>query len=347
MRLFFNFFLSIFLYLAILISSATADPRVIGGGVSEINSSAQTKTDFHIEVSSDTNMLFQTALCFIDGEFIFPSNIQGDGTWVVTIEWDGLSISNGEQIHCVWIMTQEEYNTFFVKIHFTPDDGSRIPGFGWKVTPSGQVFLLNRYPFTIEFEDLEIHITDYLDEEKLYLWEIGEIEGTRVLESGEIPPYPGALYIGSYPVAPGEYLLSRANTRIGGTTVPITTVSTTAHEGMIVELVDVSAVAQENGIHVNWTTASEQKNAGFVVWRGEGENCLNGEYVEVKRITDVIPAKGNSLDGFAYPGIQDLDVIPGKTYCYGVADIEDDAPLNAKDNPFLVHVDFIDSVVAE
>ncbi|MDD8026395.1 MAG: SBBP repeat-containing protein, partial [Acidobacteriota bacterium] len=81
-------------------------------------------------------------------------------------------------------------------------------------------------------------------------------------------------------------------------------------------LVSFEAVAGRAAIELTWQTAAETDNAGFHLWRAEGEN------EPYERITPaLIPARGDAISGavYAYP---DYDVVAGRSYLYRLEDVD-------------------------
>ncbi len=84
-----------------------------------------------------------------------------------------------------------------------------------------------------------------------------------------------------------------------------------------VELLMFSVNVVGEGVKITWSTASETENAGFDVWRSEG-NAESG-YVKITR--SMIPGAGNASEQNDYAFV-DEDVVVGKTYYYKLADID-------------------------
>lgn len=88
-----------------------------------------------------------------------------------------------------------------------------------------------------------------------------------------------------------------------------------------------SATVSERVVTLTWETATEFNNAGFFIWRGQllagkTECSLNPEdYTEVKRISTLVLAQGESGSGASYY-YQDEAVESGNTYCYALEDVE-------------------------
>ncbi|MDX9955048.1 MAG: hypothetical protein RBT75_13170 [Anaerolineae bacterium] len=84
-----------------------------------------------------------------------------------------------------------------------------------------------------------------------------------------------------------------------------------------VELARFEAAAQEDGILLEWETASELDNLGFNLYRS---TALNGDYVQLNAA--LIPAQNpGAVFGGIYTWV-DEDVTPGVTYFYKLEDVD-------------------------
>jgi hypothetical protein len=84
----------------------------------------------------------------------------------------------------------------------------------------------------------------------------------------------------------------------------------------LIELASFIATAFDRLVVLEWVTASEIDNAGFNLYRAEGEN---GEYVKLNAA--LIPADGSPTEGAVYQFI-DEDVQNRVTYYYKLEDID-------------------------
>jgi len=84
----------------------------------------------------------------------------------------------------------------------------------------------------------------------------------------------------------------------------------------LIELTSFTATSFDRLIVLEWVTASEIDNAGFNLYRAEGEN---GEYVKLNAA--LIPADGSPTQGAAYQFF-DEDVQNRKVYFYKLEDID-------------------------
>ena len=82
-----------------------------------------------------------------------------------------------------------------------------------------------------------------------------------------------------------------------------------------IDLVSFEARPSEDGIILSWQTGTEIDNAGFVIYRTEGES---GEY---ELISGLIEPKGSAASGASYT-FTDTDVRAGITYYYWLVDID-------------------------
>jgi len=88
------------------------------------------------------------------------------------------------------------------------------------------------------------------------------------------------------------------------------------HQGMnYIELSSFDVDAHADKVVVKWETATEIKNAGFLVYR-----CDN-EASDCKKVSDFIVANGDTVAGATY-SFTDIDVAPGRTYYYYLVDVE-------------------------
>jgi len=95
--------------------------------------------------------------------------------------------------------------------------------------------------------------------------------------------------------------------------------------------------SHENGkALLTWKTASEIDNAGFHLWRAEGE----GPYVRIT--TAMIPALGSSVQGAEY-AFEDSAVYPNRIYSYKLEDIDMNGQ-SAFHGPVAVYMGTIDLI---
>ena len=84
----------------------------------------------------------------------------------------------------------------------------------------------------------------------------------------------------------------------------------------LIELASFTATPFDRLVVLEWVTASEIDNAGFNLYRAEGEN---GEYVKLNAA--LIPADGSPTEGAVYQ-FMDEDVQNRVTYYYKLEDID-------------------------
>ncbi|KAA3662996.1 MAG: T9SS C-terminal target domain-containing protein, partial [Calditrichaeota bacterium] len=82
-----------------------------------------------------------------------------------------------------------------------------------------------------------------------------------------------------------------------------------------VELTSFGGQSMENGVLLSWSTASESENLGFHIYRSQSPDK---DFVKVTE--ELIPGEVNSTDGRSYHWT-DVNVQPGMTYYYKLADI--------------------------
>jgi len=84
----------------------------------------------------------------------------------------------------------------------------------------------------------------------------------------------------------------------------------------LIELTSFIATAFDRLVVLEWVTASEIDNAGFNLYRAEGEN---GDYVKLNE--SLIPADGSPTEGAVYQ-FMDENVQNRTTYSYRLEDID-------------------------
>jgi len=131
---------------------------------------------------------------------------------------------------------------------------------------------------------------------------------------------------------------SQADPTLVATTKIIVNVAEGGPPNLLVGLANFTATTKDGGIHLEWKTASEIKNAGFYMIRARKDK--NGEYTEITRITpQPIPSVDGSINGASY-SYRDSNVISGNTYYYALEDIE----FSGKRT---IHLEFINSATAK
>ncbi len=84
----------------------------------------------------------------------------------------------------------------------------------------------------------------------------------------------------------------------------------------LVELESLVADPGSKAVTLEWVTASELDNAGFNIYRADGQN---GDFVKINGA--LIPARGNGVGGAAY-AYRDTGLENGKSYYYQLEDID-------------------------
>lgn len=84
-----------------------------------------------------------------------------------------------------------------------------------------------------------------------------------------------------------------------------------------VELTSFTAKGAQEGVDLEWKTASEIDNAGFNLWRSQKQH---GKYINITEDA-LIPAKGTATTAASY-SYTDTDVVLGKKYFYKLQDID-------------------------
>ncbi len=198
-----------------------AAARIIGGAIVETNDTGAAKTDFHIEVSSDTNMNcvgedLGGDLQVNGGAWQKPT-VQNNNTHKVTLTWD-VAIPVGAEVVAGFACTQEEKNKFSVNAFFTPRNSpTDIPTLGWRVTASGDVFLTNSYSSTVAFQDLWVQFPSEITLDSMFELVSGSSIGVPAsVPSGTVPAGspsdPGELLVDQFSLNPGDFLTARLDT---------------------------------------------------------------------------------------------------------------------------------------
>ncbi|RMF56801.1 MAG: T9SS C-terminal target domain-containing protein [Calditrichaeota bacterium] len=102
--------------------------------------------------------------------------------------------------------------------------------------------------------------------------------------------------------------------------VKFTLGSSTADNPLPVQLASFTAQNTEEGIVLNWKTASELNNLGFEIWRAEDKDSLFEMIADYTTYPELEGA-GTSNVGNSYSFL-DANVREGKTYLYKLADID-------------------------
>ena len=194
--------------------------RAIAGAVAQTNNSGAARTDFHIRVSSDTNMNcigmgangqpLGGQLSVAGGAFT-AATVQNNNTTVVTMVWDNLTIAVGALVKGGFSCEQEEENDFTVSAFFT---GSSIdsPTLGWRVTAHGPVFLANGYPAAVSFQDMRLQFPIEMTTASMLALLEGPPSGvTASVLSGTVPA-TGELLVDLLSLNVGDFLTARLDT---------------------------------------------------------------------------------------------------------------------------------------
>ncbi len=125
-----------------------------------------TYSDFHVIITSDTNIDVTFSKLTDDGAVFDSPTISGEGTQTVQINWTGLNVPANDGIGIGIEFTLEEYNTYRITKQWTT--GNRIaggtfvdtPALGLSVTNFGLYSLTNEYQQGIDFANLQYIIQD-------------------------------------------------------------------------------------------------------------------------------------------------------------------------------------------
>lgn len=201
---------------------ADPDARKIFGGVEQTNNTGGAKSDFHVEVSSDTKM--NCVGPELGAELrrnlgpVIPSAVQNNNTKKVTFTWN-LAIAQGDSVVAGVACEQEEENDFTVGAFFTPQSSpTDSPVLGWRVTSAGAVLLTNGYSSEIAFTDLRFQFPIEVTIDSILTLVSGPPTGTPgSVSSGTVPPGspsgPGELLVDAFPsLGVGDFLSARLDT---------------------------------------------------------------------------------------------------------------------------------------
>jgi hypothetical protein len=197
-------------------SIAQADGRTVAIGVGVTNNTGNDKTDFHIKVSSDTNMDVTSArLKDPNGNFI-DGTVGGDNTNMFTVDWD-VAVNQGQKITWGAIFKQEEKNKYNVtEAYFTPKESpTDVPVVGWRVEADGDVYLTNEFEVGIDFSELFFQFPiDITIDSIMGLTDAAPSGTPGLVSSGTVPAaslgLAGELLVGEFSLLnPGDFLTAR------------------------------------------------------------------------------------------------------------------------------------------
>ncbi len=209
--------------LGTLSQPAQADPqpaRIIFGGLGAVNTTGETKTDFHVEIEAfrygNNYISCWDAKLKVDAGPDHSPTIQGNSTQFVTLEWDVL-IPNGSIVQAAWSCIQWGSSSQSVTAFFTPQDGNtKVPAVGWQVIPDGTVFLTDAYAVQVSFDDLRLQRPDEITTDSLFDL-VGTPSGAAAsISSGLVPAGspgdPGAVLVDTVDLDVGDFLTARVET---------------------------------------------------------------------------------------------------------------------------------------
>ncbi len=99
----------------------------------------------------------------------------------------------------------------------------------------------------------------------------------------------------------------------------------------IAALIFMVQLTNKPSVVIRWSTASEQKTAGFHLYRSESDR---GPFNRINQT--LIPAKGSTVRGAEYEFI-DREVVAGTFYFYQLEEVELDASTIRYANDIVVH----------
>jgi hypothetical protein len=204
------------------LSSVTlAWPEAPYGGTAT-NNSGSVKTDFHVKVTNDTEMVFKPAK---PGEktkgnlgivppgggitYVGEPTVQGSGTKELNIEWKNLTINDGDtilwsiRIECCGNQVKIEEEWFTPKLTTTD---LPIPSLGFEVKQNGEFYLTNHTELPITFDNLLVSIGDEPFNIETMIDTVREVVDTGPGISGTVDN-GGELFIERYDeLLPGMFL---------------------------------------------------------------------------------------------------------------------------------------------
>jgi hypothetical protein len=199
---------------------ATAqETRLVGQGAGVINETGEDKTDYHVEIHSDTPMSdAYSSFSKFGSPDQYEAKVGGVGTNKITFDWD-VSVKQGEKISWSTIVRQLEENKFYVKSWFTPKESpTDVPTLGWRVEADGDVFLNNVYSSAINFNSLVFQFPSEITGDSML-----DLVGTQptgvsgLLSSGTVSAgsleIPSELLVAQFPsLEPGDLLTAQFDT---------------------------------------------------------------------------------------------------------------------------------------
>jgi hypothetical protein len=186
--------------LAAPMASQAADPFLyVGMAMSARNTTGADRTDFHVEMGTDTDMTFkQAVLKTPDGNLIPPSNITGNGTHNMTLDGD-VNTKEGQSIRWQAAVWEKHRNYIYFKSWFTPKQSpTDVPSLGWRVEDNGDVFLTNAYAEAIHFSGLSFSSANSFTSDSLFDLIDGDRTGLQgVMTTGTVSGLTD-LYVGHF-----------------------------------------------------------------------------------------------------------------------------------------------------
>jgi len=95
--------------------------------------------------------------------------------------------------------------------------------------------------------------------------------------------------------------------------------SSTTDNALPVSLVNFTSFVKNDGIELNWKTASESENVGFEIWK-KTDKSTNFKLISSYKENTNLQGQGTSSIGADY-SFSDYDVIKGKKYSYKLVDV--------------------------
>jgi hypothetical protein len=202
-----------------------AAPRKITGGILTTNDTGVAKEDFHLVITSDTDMNFVGSglggALYVNGILAPPPVVLNNNTHQVTLSWT-VPIPAGATIFAAFVGMQEEENWFTFEGYFTPVPFVYAPALGWRVTCCGCVFLKNANRARVQFSNLAIYrpsditldsmlalaqagsFDRYFDEEPVFSLSGGAVRSA----DGDAFSEASTLYLDCFDLDTGDFLLA-------------------------------------------------------------------------------------------------------------------------------------------
>ncbi len=140
-----------------LAALAEAAERKVEHAVGKKNNDAVKYTDYHIVITSDTNMTIKGGKLYVHpaGTYHDPTTIAGNGTRTVSVDWTGLNVQMNSTIGGVVKFNQREKNEYKVQESWTrPSRGTTfvpVASLGLDIDDVGNYLLTNANSTAVDY----------------------------------------------------------------------------------------------------------------------------------------------------------------------------------------------------